>query len=99
ISGMEKRAHRQNRHQVRNAVKRIIYGGLVQNATSRKRLKALREEYVNFISENLFGEQKRAYQKLAKSRRPLTILLTAKVVMELLDSCNLKADPARLIKE
>lgn len=99
LHGMEKCAHKQNRHHVRNAVIRIIYGGLVQNAPSRERLKGLREEYVNFITRRLVGDQKEIYQKLAKSKRPLAIFLTAKVVMELLDSCSLKADAAKLIRE
>lgn len=99
ISGMKKRAHKQNRHQIEHAVIRIIYGGLVQHASSRERFEQLRADYVQFINKDLVGEQKQAYERIAAAKRPLAIFLTAKVVMELLDSCRRIDDPATFIRE
>lgn len=88
VHRMERMAHKSNRSEVRKAVKRIIYGGLVQNASSSARLQRLIDDYVNFVTQDLFDDLKEVYLFLSNSQRRLITLLSAKVVMELLNSCR-----------
>jgi hypothetical protein len=97
IHGMEKSAVKENRLHIRHAVQRIIFGGLIQNAESKKRLDFLCSEYLAFVTQKLISEEIEAYKELSK--RPLTLLLTAKVVMELLDSASACENSATLIKK
>lgn len=98
VHKMEKTAHRSNRSEVRKAVKRIIYGGLVQNASSSARLERLVDDYIHFVTQDLFDDLKEVYVSLSKSPRPLITLLSAKVVMELLDSCRKRDKAASFVK-
>ena len=99
VHGMKKSAVKQNRPQVIRAVQRIIYGGLFQHAQSEKRRKELTGEYLEFITKRLLPEQRKIYDALAVSDRPLKLFLTAKVVMELLDSCIPSETPVSLIRK
>jgi len=73
---------------VERAVERIIYGGLIQNAKSEKKLNSLLHKYSLFVQNGLSEPLKSIYRKLAAGNCPLTAWVTAKVVLELLDSTS-----------
>lgn len=88
LKGMERIAHEKHRNQIEKAVVRIIYGGLIQNAESEERLRSLLNEYVGFVSQGLLQELSDFYRSILQSERPVTVWITTKVVMELLDCCS-----------
>lgn len=88
LRGMKRIVQKNHRNQVENSVIRIIYGGLIQNATSAERLRILLNEYVSFVSADISTAIKDVYKSILESERPMTVWITTKVVMELLDSCS-----------
>jgi hypothetical protein len=73
--------------QIERAVVRIIYGGLIQNAPNEARLNELLKEYAEYVSKGLSDILKQTYSGIF-SEKPLSIWVTSKVVIELLDSCS-----------
>ena len=73
---------------VERAVVRIIYGGLIQNAECDRTLNSLLKQYNDFVKNGLSEDLKSVYSELENSDCPLTAWVTAKVVMELLDSTS-----------
>lgn len=73
---------------VERAVQRIIYGGLIQNAKSDQRLNSLLQEYNVFVQNGLSEPLKSIYREIAADDCPLAAWVTAKVVLELLDSTS-----------
>ena len=88
VRRMERLADPNHKAQVERAVMRIIYGGLIQNAPTEKRCKELLQEYAEYISEGLCEPLRKTYAQIIVSEQPLSIWVTSKVVMELLDSCS-----------
>jgi hypothetical protein len=73
---------------VPRAVKRIIYGGLIQKAQSQHRLDELIEQYHEFIQQGLSKDLISIYSDIHKSDCRLAEWTTAKVVIELLDATS-----------
>jgi hypothetical protein len=80
--------NKKHEKQVEHAVKRIIYGGLIQNARTKERKDELVKEYGRFVCHDKSKSIRAVYDDLLNSEHPLTMWVTAKVVMELLDSCT-----------
>ena len=88
LRGMKTIVQKDHRLQVENAVIRIIYGGFIQNAKNPEHLQALLNEYIKFVSEGISPKLVDIYKHTLQSDRPVTVWITTKVVMELLDCCS-----------
>lgn len=88
IANMEKRVKPNNRTQVTRAVARIIYGGLIQNATTKERMNDLLEEYSEYVSNDLAPEIREIYMHFLRSENVIVPWITTKVVIELFDACS-----------
>ena len=74
--------------QVMRAVKRIMFGGFIQNAATDQQLRDLLARYVSFVQKGSSTEIQEAYGVLLRYKRPMAVWMSAKVVMELLDCCS-----------
>ena len=94
---MRKLAPENQRDQIQRAVRRIIYGGLMQNAATEERVAKLLKDYVHDFINGLSDPVKQKYREILASPFPrnLSIWVTTKVVIELLDCCGDDFSPDR----
>lgn len=86
---MEKLAPKERRSYINRAVLRVVYGGLIQNAPDAETRDARLTDYVGFIclDSALASEIKGRYRALLSAQK-LSLWVTTKVVIELLDCCG-----------
>jgi hypothetical protein len=95
LKRMKRMVKKSHRGEVERAVIRIVFGGLIQNAPTPQRREALLTDYRDYVCRDVSPTIREAYDDLMNTNR-LLIWVTAKVVMELLDSCaeNFSRDEA-----
>jgi len=95
LSRMKKLVPNDRQYQIERAIGRIIYGGLIQNAETRGRLTDLLHNYVEYIFDRqpISDSLKQEYMTLVGTDRRISIWVTTKVVIELLDCCGSNFSP------